>query len=140
MFVISLYQVMSVVCLAVTQKLNVSQNRAQVKVRQSKTARETQRRGIRYKDKLTVCTLCQVLLLVVKSRNTGWGPCTVHREIRRDVQCSAHVTKSVVGRPLWRAMFKVREHFDRRRCPNKSCTRIFTGLLRLSTWPNVGRL
>ena len=94
-FVISLYQVMPVVSLTVTEKLTVSQNRSLVKVRESKTTRET-RRGIIYNDKVTVYTSRQVLFLVVKSRNTRWGHVLHTEEMRRDVHGSAHVTKSEV--------------------------------------------
>jgi len=103
---------MPVVSLTVTEKLTVSQNRALIKVRESKTTRETRSRGIMYNDKGTVYTLRQVLFLVVTSRNTRWGHVLHTEEIRRDVQGSGHVTKSEVERPLGRSMLKFREHAD----------------------------
>jgi len=62
--------VVPVFSLTVTEKLTVCQNRVLVKVRESKTTRETRRSGIMYNDKVTVCTARQVLFLVVESRNT----------------------------------------------------------------------
>jgi len=118
---------MPAVSLIVTEKRTVSQNRALVKVHESKTTRETRRRGVMYNDKVTFCTVRQVLFLVVKSRNTTWTQVLHIEEMRHGVQGSAHVTKSEVARPLGRPMLKVREHVDIRVCPNKSCTRILTG-------------
>jgi hypothetical protein len=70
------------------------------------------------------------------------GSCTVlhTEEMRRVVQCSANVTKSEVEGSLGRPILKVREHVGIRVCPNKSCTRVLTGLLWLSTWPSGGCL
>jgi len=118
---------MPAVSLTVTEKCTVSQNRALAKVHESKTTRETRRRGLMYNDKVTFCTLRQVLFLVVKSRNTRWAHVLHIEEMRRDVQSSAHVTKSEVERPLGRPVLKVGEQVDIRICPNKSCTRILTG-------------
>ena len=91
-FVTSLYQVMSVVSLTVMEKLAVSQIRALVKVHESKTTRETRRRGVMYNDKVTFCTVRQVLFLAVKSKNTRWGHVLHTEGMRRDVQGSVHVT------------------------------------------------
>jgi hypothetical protein len=93
-----------------------------------------------YNDKVTVYTVRQVLFLVFKLRNTRWGHVLHTEEVRRDVQCGAHVAKSEVERPLGRPMLIFREHVDIRMRPNKSCTRILTGLLWLSTWPSGGWL
>jgi hypothetical protein len=83
---------MPVVSLTVTEKLTVSQNRALVKVRESKTTRETRRTGTMYNDKVAVYTFRQVLFLVVKSRNTRWGHVLHTEETRRDGTCRLALT------------------------------------------------
>jgi hypothetical protein len=75
-----------------------------------------------YNDKVTVYTVRQVLFLVVESRNTKLGHVLHTEEMRRDVQSSAHVTKTEIERPLGRPMHKFKEYIDIRLCPNESCT------------------